>query len=310
MCKKNHIPTYARLVLTNRCLNKCPYCHSEGSSQSKKIKEEVSIDDIKNSVRFLLKNGFRKFKLLGGEPFLRKGLCDIISYIKNFNFDIDCSLITSCVFPIEKYFYAIESGLDRINITMHGFTQEAFKKRNPNIGAFIQRNKNIDTIIKTSPNLVKINYVYSGKDDYEDLNKFIQWASVNKHFISILDNLNKDFSWHNIFSIITKIKNSKYSIYEKENSNCLPTLILKYEDGLKLEIKNSRVSNNQFYYSCSSCRYISKCKEGIFAFRLNSKGNLQPCLVRNDNEFPLFQYLHNLSERELNDRFINYIEKL
>jgi molybdenum cofactor biosynthesis enzyme MoaA len=310
MFEKTTIPTYARIILTTQCLNKCPYCHNEGSKGKNNSEYEYTKEQLKNFIEFLIKNNFRKFKFLGGEPFLSRDFSEIIKFINTFDLDLDISTITSCVFPTKAYYEALDAGLKRINVSIHGFLYDAFKIRNTSYRSYLLRNENLKIILDNSPMKVKLNYVYSGISDEKDLSEFLKWAGNRKLFVSVLDNLNMDYSWLDILKVVTRLYKKGYDLIENIDQNCLPTLLVNFSDGFKLEIKNKRISNYNFFRSCTTCGYKDTCKEGIFAMRLDKYGNLQPCLARDDNKFPLNKYLIQFGEIETQNRFNGYIKNI
>jgi cyclic pyranopterin phosphate synthase len=291
-------------------LNKCPYCHKEGSNIIDKAKDEYSTEQLKSFIDFFVNNNFKKFKFLGGEPFLRKDFPIILKYISNFDLNLDISAITSCVFPTRAYYEAMHSGLRRINVSMHGFSYDAFKLRNPSYKMYQLRNNNLEMILKNSTTKVKLNYVYSGINDEKDLSQFLEWAGRRKLLVSVLDNLNMDFSWLDVFKVVTRIYDKTYDLIENIDENCLPTLLVRFSDGLNVEIKNKRVSEYSFFKSCETCKFKKTCKEGIFAMRLDNNGNLQPCLIRDDNKFPLNNYICQDGIVEAQIKYNEYIRKI
>ena len=275
-----------------------------------RAEDEYSTEQLKKFIYFFIKNNFKKFKFLGGEPFLRNDFPIILKYINNFDSNLDISAITSCVFPTRAYYEAMHSGLKRINVSMHGFSYDAFKLRNPSYKMYLLRNKNLQIILKHSTSQVKLNYVYSGINDEKDLSQFLEWAGRRKLLVSVLDNLNMDFSWIDVFKAVTRIYNRGYDLIENIDENCLPTLLVRFTNGLNVEIKNNRVSDYSFFKSCKTCGFKKTCKEGIFAMRLDNNGNLQPCLIRDDNKFPLKNYIDQFGIVEAQNKYNEYIKKI
>ena len=70
--------TYLRLSLTESCNFRCNYCLPNGSDCQNKA-NELSVDEIEQLVKGFALAGTRKVRLTGGEPTLRKDVCDIIS---------------------------------------------------------------------------------------------------------------------------------------------------------------------------------------------------------------------------------------
>ncbi len=77
----------------------------------------------------IVRAGIGKLKFVGGEPLLRSDLPEIIAAVRTEAPDLDISLITSGVVPVERLSGAYRAGLSRCNVTIHGFGVEAFALR-------------------------------------------------------------------------------------------------------------------------------------------------------------------------------------
>ena len=69
--------SYLRLSITDLCNFKCSYCLPNGY-QGKASQNELSLDEIRTLVASFAELGFKKIRLTGGEPSLRKDLLEII----------------------------------------------------------------------------------------------------------------------------------------------------------------------------------------------------------------------------------------
>jgi len=65
---------YLRLAVTDKCNLRCFYCMPEEGIQFVKKAELLSYEELLRIIRMLAKNGLRKVRITGGEPFLRKDL--------------------------------------------------------------------------------------------------------------------------------------------------------------------------------------------------------------------------------------------
>ncbi|MZH02049.1 MAG: radical SAM protein, partial [Nitrospinae bacterium] len=72
-------PWYVNYAITNKCNLRCPYCYIEINDYTKK---DPSLDEVKEVLEGLYKLGTRYVCLLGGEPFYRHDLAEIIMFIK------------------------------------------------------------------------------------------------------------------------------------------------------------------------------------------------------------------------------------
>jgi len=73
-------PRIAQLTLTNKCQYNCKHCGVK--HLNRKIKEELSLDQIKGVITDLRVSGFSYLDLFGGEPTLRKDIFEIIKFGK------------------------------------------------------------------------------------------------------------------------------------------------------------------------------------------------------------------------------------
>ena len=69
-------PSAAVIMLTNRCNLKCVIC-----KQWQEVpREELTTEDWKEIIKDLKKNGIKSIHFTGGEPLLRRDLCELIQY--------------------------------------------------------------------------------------------------------------------------------------------------------------------------------------------------------------------------------------
>ncbi len=110
-----------RIAVTNRCNLNCIYCHREGESDPR---TEMSAERIAEIAKAFYELGIKKLKLTGGEPLLRKDICEIISLMPDFE---EISLTTNGILLSDLAFDLKESGLDRVNISLDTLNAETFR---------------------------------------------------------------------------------------------------------------------------------------------------------------------------------------
>jgi len=69
---------YLRLSVTDRCNERCLYCMPEGYQGWERKPDPLTADEIVRVVRVAAGLGFRKFRLTGGEPLVRRDLPEIV----------------------------------------------------------------------------------------------------------------------------------------------------------------------------------------------------------------------------------------
>lgn len=75
------IVDYLRISVTDRCNERCTYCMPEGYKGWEQKADHLTADEIIRVVRAATGLGFRKFRLTGGEPLVRRDLVEIVHSI-------------------------------------------------------------------------------------------------------------------------------------------------------------------------------------------------------------------------------------
>ncbi len=69
---------YLRISITDRCNERCLYCMPEGYKGWERKPDHLTADEIIRVVRVAAGMGFRKFRLTGGEPLVRRDVPEIV----------------------------------------------------------------------------------------------------------------------------------------------------------------------------------------------------------------------------------------
>jgi len=72
---------YLRLSVTDRCNERCLYCMPEGYKGWQSRDDTLTDDEILRLVRVAAGLGFKKFRVTGGEPLIRKNIVDLLARI-------------------------------------------------------------------------------------------------------------------------------------------------------------------------------------------------------------------------------------
>ena len=82
-----------RLLVTNGCNYRCPFCHNEGQKKNGHS-GMMSVEPFKQLIRYIEGQELSEINFSGGEPFLHKEIVDMIVYANNhMKCDISLSLI-------------------------------------------------------------------------------------------------------------------------------------------------------------------------------------------------------------------------
>lgn len=309
---------YLRVLVTNRCNMTCFYCHQEGILLNNRTHQEMSVDEIETYVKLLTRVGFRKIKLMGGEPTLRKDLPEIIRRVSCLPDIEDLSMITNGIAlsrMVESY---QEAGLSRINVSIHGWGLNRFQQIT-GLTAHLHevRRSGIEKLISLGYQ-PKLNFVLTGGDDnvWDDLSDLIDFAGQHFLVVNILDMIvppgtEEKLGPHAILpaDILQRLRPLGIAQWRDQDRNSpLDPIRLQLGNGAILEIKTTRLADIAPFNLCEGCKVKHHCTEGIFAFRLTESGVLQPCLVHANHQFPLRERFHHLGPEACRVELMEYLE--
>ncbi|MFM7888151.1 MAG: radical SAM protein, partial [Pseudanabaena sp.] len=121
---------YLRISLLDRCNFRCTYCMPEGSEIDYiQAQENLTNAELINLLQeVFIPLGFKKFRLTGGEPLLRRDLVQLVEAIANLQGLEDLSMTTNgfLLKDLAKPLYA--AGLRRINISLDSLDHDVFRQ--------------------------------------------------------------------------------------------------------------------------------------------------------------------------------------
>ena len=291
-------PTYFRAIIWTGCTLRCSYCHAEGDAQHGNEPRGLPTHILARCMRAAAAAGFRKFKLMGGEPLLRPDLPQIVAALRGCSPTADISVITNGTADVEKMAALFDAGMNRANITIHGWTRQAFAARG-GTAALYQRRRATLEYLAGSGRQVKVNYVYTGHPCHPDLAGLLDWAAGRPVVVGLLDDLNDPTAGpHTIRKALVELHGEPVLDKEHADSHSLPTEHLCFDDGLKVEVKSSHLRDLSPWKICTDCPRRSTCREGIYAMRLTHDGDLMPCMYRPEAlRAPLWRWVENDNAR-------------
>lgn len=119
---------YLRLSVTDRCNLNCCYCEP-GKRMLKLAHDEIlSYEEVLRLIRIGIGLGIAKVRITGGEPLVRKGICDFLNRLMSMEGLQDVSLTTNAVLLEENLKRIKKSGINRINISLDTLNREKYKR--------------------------------------------------------------------------------------------------------------------------------------------------------------------------------------
>jgi len=119
---------YLRISVTDRCNERCLYCMPEGYKGWERQQDHLTADEIIRVVRVAAGMGFRKFRLTGGEPLVRRDLLEIvrgmkaISGVEVIGLSTNATKLAPLAQPLR------DAGLRTVNISLDALDAEIYKR--------------------------------------------------------------------------------------------------------------------------------------------------------------------------------------
>lgn len=169
---------YLRLSITEQCNFRCNYCLPDGN-HCDTPKGGMDLNEIRTLVQAFSELGTRKVRITGGEPALRKDLCDIIKVCKGIK-GIDKVALTTNGFRLKQDAADYKSaGLDAINVSADSLDPRMF-------AAITGKDKldhilsGIDAVSKQGIARIKLNTVMLKQYNYQELGKFFDYLKTHR----------------------------------------------------------------------------------------------------------------------------------
>ena len=119
---------YLRISVTDRCNERCLYCMPEGYKGWERQQDHLTADEIIRVVRVAAGMGFRKFRLTGGEPLVRRDLLEIVRAITGIP-GVACVSLSTNGTKLEPLAQPLrDAGLRTANISLDALDAEVYRR--------------------------------------------------------------------------------------------------------------------------------------------------------------------------------------
>ncbi|MBU3949227.1 MAG: GTP 3',8-cyclase MoaA [Proteobacteria bacterium] len=118
---------YLRISVTDRCNMQCIYCMTHGKIQKLPGSEILSYEEMLRIAGIFVQLGISKIRVTGGEPLVRKGVCDFLIKVSKLEGLSDLSITTNGILLKEKIGKIKSAGIKRLNISMDTLKKDKFK---------------------------------------------------------------------------------------------------------------------------------------------------------------------------------------
>lgn len=270
-----------RISITQECNLDCFYCHHEGENGGESTDNALmTAGEIEKISKIARKVGIEKLKITGGEPLLRKDIVDIVRRTSKHMKEV--SMTTNGIL-LARYADSLkESGLKRVNVSFDAIDPITFKKIT-NKDLYYEVKEGVSAAIKAGLNPVKLNMVVLKGINDHDIPLAIEYASNIGAILQLIEfESSKEEVQNPIFNKYHLDLNRLEKDLEKialgirqRNMHRRKKYILSSENNGKTEVEIVRGMHNSVF--CNNCTRL----------RVTSKGELKPCLLRNDNHIDI-----------------------
>ena len=118
---------YARISITDRCNLRCTYCMPRVGVHGITHSEVLRYEEILRLARIFVSLGIERFKITGGEPFVRDGAIGFLEALKRLEGVLQVTVTTNGVL-LEKHLpELVRIGVDGVNISLDTLNPESFR---------------------------------------------------------------------------------------------------------------------------------------------------------------------------------------
>ena len=117
-----------RISVTDRCNIRCFYCMPVTEVQFKPREELLTFEEFQRLTRVFVRLGINKLRLTGGEPLVRANLDRLVSQLAALPGVMDLALTTNAILLPDQAEPLRRAGLQRLNISLDGLSEEIFQK--------------------------------------------------------------------------------------------------------------------------------------------------------------------------------------
>jgi GTP 3',8-cyclase len=261
-----------RISITQRCNNRCAYCHREGEVQRANASaEKMTVDEIVRIAKVAVSLGIARIKLTGGEPLMRKDLTEIVQGIASIPGLKDLSLTTNGLLLSSVAKKLIDSGIKRVNISLPSLNAETYRKLAG--GNLPDALEGVKAAIVAGFCPVKLNMVILKDLNVGDVPAMIKYASENNVVLQLieLDPINvSDVYYSTHHRDLEELENMlRDKAKEVEKRPFMHNRLIYHLPNVTVEVVHP-IENTDFCLHCTR-------------MRVTSDGKLKPCLMRNDN---------------------------
>jgi cyclic pyranopterin phosphate synthase len=284
-----------RISITQRCNLRCDYCHREGEECcARSTTKEMRVDEIVRLARIAVGLDISRIKLTGGEPLMRKDICEIVRGIAATPCLKDLSMTTNGALLGFQAQELYTCGLRRVNISLPTLNAEVYHKLTD--GRIENALEGVKAAVAAGLYPVKLNMVILNGVNVEAVPEMMDFARKTGTILQLIEldpvNVSREY----------------FSVYHR--------FLDEHEEMLRqkaVRIETRRFMHNRHIYHLPdvTVEVVHPTENREFCqhctrLRVTSDGKLKTCLMRNDNLIDALTPMRGgASDEELKALFIS-----
>jgi len=265
---------YMRISITDRCNQRCFYCMPQGDVQLFSHREILSYEEILSIVAAAVKTGFRKFRITGGEPLVRRGICEFIRKMVAVTGVEEVVLTTNGVLLEDLAPALYAAGLRRLNISLDTLNPLKFQKITKR-DHFQRVLQGIEAARRIGFNPLKINMVVIRGVNEDELEDFGRWAIQEALAVRFIEYM--PIGCRNLWDADKLVSIDEMRL-RLERVMDLHPLNRHASDGPARRYRLGTTQGEIGLIGAVSHHFCHSCNR----LRLTPEGKLRPCLLRDE----------------------------
>lgn len=261
---------YLRISITDRCNERCRYCMPEGFNDWLPRENVLTYGEMMRIVRVAVDLGFKRFRMTGGEPLVRKGAADFIEDVCKTPGVEHVAMTTNALLLAPVAQRLKDAGLGSVNISLDSL--DAGRYHASTRGDLGEVMKGIMAAIDAGFESIKLNAVLmkGGEEDLWPLVEFGAKHGMAVRFIELMPISDPEAIGEDYYLSTTEARGilSKHDTLTAAPGTILGAGPAQYFDLKKLGTKVGFISAMSDEHFCETCNKM----------RLTADGFIRPCL--------------------------------
>jgi GTP 3',8-cyclase len=264
---------YLRISVTDRCNERCLYCMPEGYKGWARKADHLTGDEIVRVAEAACSLGFRKFRLTGGEPCIRKDLLSIAAGISALSGVESLGVSTNGTRLLSLAVALREAGVDAVNVSLDTLDAPLYRKiTGGDLSAVLG---GIDAALAAGIPRVKLNCVLMRGVNEESIWPLIRFAAERGlpiRFIELMPLSNTDVLTDKNFLPIGEVKSR---LARRDELQPMDSPRLGHGPARYFRLAGSSATVG-FIGAITTSDFCAGCNK----IRLTADGRVRPCLGR------------------------------